>query len=190
MKASISLICGVLLTVFFSCFVGGCSSTSGAQSQGSCCGLWTTFRARGYESATAYRAGELPEYRLVIALGSLSDNGRNEFLRGFRTAYFDADDGPRGQEYSEILKQSLEGGHYEEAVVQGKKYVSGETTDARVQELIGGSVGLTRGSGLGWKAGYITGFSREMARQRSGVEENFYRQAETKYNALRSPLGV
>jgi hypothetical protein len=190
MKTSISLICGVLLTVFFSSFVCGCKSTDGAQAQSSCCGLWTTFRVRGYESAVEYRAGELPEYRLVIALGSLSDRGREEFLRGFRTAYFDANDGPRGQRYAEVLKQALEGGHYEEAIVQGRKYVSGETTDSRVQGLISGSVGLSRGSDLGWKAGYIAGFAREMAKQRSGLEENFYRQAETKYNALRSPLGV
>ena len=190
MRTSVSLIISVLTIFCLGLLISGCESQSGVQAQSTCCGMWTTLRVQGYESALQYRDGELPAYRLVIALNPLTEHGRNEFLRGFRTAYFDANDDPQGQLYSDILRQSLDGGHYAEAVMQGQQYVSGQTTDARVQELISGSVGLTRGSDLGWKAGYIAGFAKEMARQRSGFENRYYRQAETKYNALRGPLGV
>jgi hypothetical protein len=120
----------------------------------------------------------------------LSEKQRKDFLSGFRTAYDEAMESQRGQEYSTILANSLVGGFFDEAMVQGRKYVNGETTDARVQELISSSVGLSRSSSLAWKAGYIAGFAREMAKQRPGFEESFYRQGETKYNSLRGPLGV
>ncbi|MBN2316219.1 MAG: hypothetical protein JXM79_19990 [Sedimentisphaerales bacterium] len=187
---TVSLIICVFAMVCLSVFVSGCGTENGMQAQSSCCGMWTTVGTQGYQCAVKYREGALPAYRLVIALNPLSEHERNEFLRGFRMAYFDADDDSQGQLYTEILRQSLEGGYYTEAVMQGKKYVNGQTTDARVQELIGGSVGLTRGADLGWKAGYIAGFAREMARQRTGSEEIFYQEAETKYNALRGALGV
>lgn len=190
MRTSVSLIICVVAIFSFSVLVSGCGNQSNMQAKGSCCGMWTTVRSQGYENAIKYRAGELPAYRLVIAMDSMSEHERKEFLRGFRMAYFDANDDSQGQLYSDILRQSLEGGFYAAAVKQGRHYVSGQTTDARVQELIGGSVGLTRGSDLGWKAGYISGFAREMARQRSGYEERYYQEAETKYNALRGALGV
>jgi hypothetical protein len=190
MRTSVSVIISVLAVFCFGLLVSGCESQTGAQAQSPCCRMWTTLRAQGYESAVKYRAGDLPAYRLVIALSPLSENGRSEFLRGFRRAYFDANDSLKGQAYSNILVQSLRNGHFAEAVVQGKKYVNGESTDTRIQELISGSVGLSRGTDLGWKAGYIAGFAREMARQRSGFEDRYYKQAETKYNALRGSLGV
>jgi len=132
----------------------------------------------------------MPAYKLVIALRPLSEHDRGQFLQGFRTAFDEAHDSAAGKECVTILRQSLEGGFYDEAVQRGREYVSGESTDTRIQQLISGSVGLSRGSGLGWKAGYIVGFAREMARQGAGFEESFYREAETKYNALRGPLGV
>lgn len=190
MRTSVSLIISVVMIFCLGLLVCGCESENSKQAKSSCCGMWVTLRTQGYESAVKYRAGDLPAYRLVIALSPLSEYGRSEFLRGFRRAYFDADDSAKGQMYSDILVQSLSGGYFAEAFVQGKKYVNGESTDVRVQELISGSVGLSRGSDLGWKAGYIVGFAREMARQRSGFEDRYYQQAETKYNALRGPLGV
>jgi hypothetical protein len=145
---------------------------------------------QGYESALEYRAGDLPAYRIVITLNPLSEHERNEFLEGFRIAYKDANESAKGIEYSTILRQSLEGGFYAEAIMQGRRYFRGETTDVRVQELISSSVGLSRSSGLAWKAGYIVGFAQEMARQKAGFKERYYREGETKYNALRGPLGV
>jgi len=190
MRTSVSLIICVVTMLCLGVLVSGCESGNGMQAKSSCCGMWTTVGTQGYQSAVKYRAGTLPAYRLVIALDPLSKHERNEFLRGFRMAYFDADEDLQGQKYTDILRQALESGYFAEAVVQGRQYVSGQTTDARVQELIGSSVGLTHGSDLGWKAGYIVGFAREMARKRSGQEEIFYPQAETKYNALRGALGV
>ncbi len=153
----------------------------------------SSFCNRGYDSALRYREGSLPAYRIVIELRPLMERQRAAFLEGFRKAYDDENDGWKGREYSTILSQALEGGYYDEAVVQGRLYVNGKTTDARIQELISGSVGLSRSSGLGWKAGYIAGFAQEIALHRSGFivnEDQFYSQGETKYNALRGPLGV
>ena len=190
MRTFVSLIICVFAMFCLGVLVPGCGTENGMQAKSSCCGLWTTIGAQGYESAIKYRAGELPAYRLVIALNPLSEHERDGFLRGFERAYFDANDDAQGQLYTDILIQALDGGHFAAAVIQGKNYVNGQTTDARVQELIGGSVGLTRGSDLGWKAGYIAGFAQEMARLKSGYEESYYQQAETKYNALRGALGV
>ena len=190
MRTIVNFTISVLMIFCLSLSVCGCGTGPGPRAQGLCCGLWTTLRVQGYEDAVKYRAGDLPAYRLVIVLSRLSENGRSEFLRGFRRAYTDANDSSRGLAYSDILVQSLRGGHFAEAVVQGKKYVNGESTDARVQELISSSVGLSRSTDLGWKAGYIAGFAREMTRQRAGFEEGYYQQAETKYNALRGALGV
>lgn len=181
---------GVLMIFCLSLLVTGCGTGPHPQLQGSCCGLWPTRRVQGYESALNYRTGDLPSYRIVVAMSQLSEHEKNEFLEGFETAYADADESRKGKEYSTILRQSLEGGFFAEAIVQGQRYFRGETTDVRVQELISGSVGLSRSSGLAWKAGYIVGFAREMAKQRAGFEERYYRQGETKYNALRGPLGV
>lgn len=190
MRTSVSFTISVFMIFCLGLWVCGCGTGPGPRAQGSCCGLWTTLRTQGYDSALKYRAGDLPAYRVVIRLSLLSEHGRNEFLDGFETAYKDANENQKGKEYRTILSQALDGGFYEEAIIQGKKYVSGETTDARVQDLISGSVGLSRSSGLGWKAGYIVGFAQEMARQTEGFEEGFYQQAETKYNALRGALGV
>ena len=190
MRTSVSFMISVLMIFCLSLLVCGCGTGPHPQPQGSCCGLWPTRKVQGYESALKYRAGDLPAYRIVITLNPLSEHERNEFLQGFRTAYDDAHDSQEGKVYSTILRQSLDGGFYAEAIVQGSRYFRGETTDVRVQELISGSVGLSRSSGLAWKAGYIVGFAREMSKQRAGFEERFYRQGETKYNALRGPLGV
>jgi hypothetical protein len=196
MRTSVSLSISVLVVFFLSLLVSGCGVGPSPRAQDSSDGLrsvfrsWTTRRVQGYESAVEYRGGDLPAYKIVIQLSLLSENGRNEFLEGFQTAYMDANETQKGKEYATILRQALQGGFYDEAVIQGRKYVSGAITDVRIQELISGSVGLSRSSGLGWKAGYIVGFAQEMARQGAGFEEAFYQQAETKYNALRGALGV
>jgi hypothetical protein len=190
MRTSVSFTISVFMIFCLGLLISGCGTGPHPQAQGSCCGLWTTLRTQGYDNALKYRAGDLPAYRIVIRMSLLSEHDKKEFLDGFQIAYKDANEDQKGKEYATILRQALQGGFYDEAIRQGRKYVSGEVTDVRVQELISGSVGLSRSSGLGWKAGYIVGFAQEMAQQTAGFEERFYQQAETKYNALRGALGV
>jgi hypothetical protein len=191
MNTSVNLMLILLVILCLSFSASGCKSQIESGTGGSVCRPWSDICALGYENALKYRDREIPAYKLVITLSTLSGQERIEFLQGFKKAYNDAYDGPVGQEYADILKRSLEGGYYEQAIEQGKKYVIGEITDARIQELISNSVGLSRGSDLGWKAGYIAGFAQEMVKKMPRFdEEHFYQQAETKYNALRGPLGV
>lgn len=188
MKTSHSLILGLSVIFCLGFLVCGCESQSDMSYSYE---PWPGIHALGYESAREYRRNELSAYRLVITMSKLSELGKVEFLRGFREAYDDVYESELGQQYANILKQSLEGGYFEEGVEQGRKYVNGEATDARIQELISSSAGLSRSSSLGWQAGYISGFAQEMENRKPGyLEEDFYSQAETKYNALRSPLGV
>jgi hypothetical protein len=195
MKTLVYIKFGILMVSILCLLTPGCGSKSESEvvvqneSNNYCSSLCQS----GYDYAVRYREGDLPAYRIVIELRLLAESEREEFLNGFQRAYNEANDRQRGIEYSNILSQALEGGFYDEAFKQGKLYVSGEITDIRIQELISGSVGLSRGSGLGWKAGYIAGFAHEMVRRGSGFignEDIFYSQGETKYNALRGPLGV
>jgi len=191
MRTSLKFRHGVFVVFCLSLLASGCSSRLCVRKSSD--SFHSGFCNRGYERALRYRDGDLPAYRIVIELHPLSERARAEFLEGFRRAYDSVNERQKGIEYSTILSQALESGFYDEAFKQGKLYVNGETTDARIQELISGSVGLSRGSGLGWKAGYIAGFAQEMAFRKSGFisdENRFYSQGETKYNALRGPLGV
>lgn len=175
MRTSVSLMRSLLVILGLCFLASGCGR---AFQQGHQCGL-------------EYRTREVPAYELVIMLHSMSEQDQDAFLQGFGKAYKDAGDGRQGREYVRVLRQSLEGGFYEKAVEQGMNYVNGRATDTGIQELISSSVGLSQGAGLGWKAGYIAGFAREMVRRKPELsEQQYYRHGETKYNALRGALGV
>jgi hypothetical protein len=189
MRTSVNVTLGVCLILCLSLLFSGCQKTTGqliTQPQ-ACLGPCQA----GYESAQRYQDGQIKSYRLVISLHTLSEPGRVEYLRGFKKAYDDVNDSRLGQEYVDILTQTLAHGDYQQAVEIGRKYVKGQAADGRIQELIGRSVGLSRAYSLGWKAGFVEGFTKEIrARRPESDEERVYLQAETKYNALRAPLGV
>ena len=189
MRTLVNVTLGVCLILCLSLLFSGCSKTTEppiTQPQ-SCLGPCK----EGYESAQRYQDGKIKSYRLVISLHTLSGPDRDEYLRGFKKAYDDVNDSRLGQEYVDILTQTLAHGDYQQAVEIGRKYVKGQAADGRIQELIGRSVGLSRAYSLGWKAGFVEGFTKELLAQRpESDEERVYLQAETKYNALRAPLGV
>lgn len=187
MRTSVNLTLDVFLILCTSLLVSGCKTTEPPPPPPSCFGPCQ----EGYESAQQYQDGKIKSYRLVISLHTLSEPDRAEYLRGFKKAYDDVNDSRLGQEYVNILTQSLTQGGYKQAVEIGRKYVKGQAADGRIQELISRSIGLSRASSLGWKAGFVEGFAKELLAKRPGSdEEHVYLQAETKYNALRAPLGV
>ncbi|MFC1633829.1 hypothetical protein ACFL5Z_03240 [Planctomycetota bacterium] len=193
MRTSVNLTLGVFVILCLSLLASGCSNGEPPPSPvtvsppSSCLGPCN----EGYESAQEYQDGKIKSYRLVISLQTLSEPDRAEYLRGFKKAFDDVNDSRLGQEYADILTQSLAQGGYQQAIEIGRRYVKGQAADGRIQELIGRSVGLSRASSLGWKAGFVEGFTKELLAQRPGSdEEHVYLQAETKYNALRAPLGV
>jgi hypothetical protein len=145
--------------------------------------------AKGYELAVQYRNGKLQSYRLVIALHPLSSPDRDEFLQGFKAAYEEANDIKLGEKYVDILKQSLERGVYEQAFEQGVKHVNGQVTHAQIQNMIRRSIGISSGSELGWKSGYIEGFVHEMLKKKRKPKESLYKVAEAMYNSLRWIIG-
>ena len=142
---------------------------------------------KGFERGREYRNGEVRDYRLVIELYPLSQPNRDKFLLGFNGAYVQANDRAQGEKYVNILNQSLAGGVYEQAFELGQKHANSQVTDAFIQTTISRSLGLG-GFELGWKAGYIEGFTQEMSKKKDGDKENLYREAETQYNSLRSAL--
>lgn len=153
---------------------------------------------KGYKLAGKHQNQELPGYRLVIELHSLSPSGRQDFLRGFIAAYAEINDSALGKRYASILRESLAGDHYDRSLEEGKKHVNWQVTDAQIQALIRRSFGISRAVTLGWKAGYIEGFNQEKLRKAlsEGQPEikreakNYYQQAEAMYEALRAGAGL
>lgn len=140
---------------------------------------------KGYRRALECRNGEVRDFRIAIDLYHLSPAERNKFLMGFRGAYIKANDMARGEKNTEILKQSISGKVYEQALEIGKKHAKKEVTDEFVQSTIGRSLGLG-GFELGWKAGYIDGsVQEEMSKKKDVDKENLYQEAETSYNLLK-----
>ena len=148
----------------------------------------------GYSLAEKYRKAEVGGYRLVIELQSLLAPGREEFLRGFMDVYAGAGAGAEGKKHVEILRQAVAGDNFELALEQGARHANNQVTDAQVQMLIRRSIGVSKGIELGWKAGYIEGYKREMAKAAtSAVQpaiqlENLYSQAQAMYDALRAGI--
>jgi len=146
-----------------------------------------SYYKKGYERAMEYRNEKIQDYRIVMELHFLSDSNRNEFLRGFNEAYAEANDSARGKKLVVFLKQSLEGGIYEQAFEIGKKHVNSQITDSFIQTVIRRSLGLG-GFELGWKAGYIEGCVQEIFKKKGGDKEDLYKKAEVIYNSLKSAL--
>ncbi len=134
-----------------------------------------------------YQNEELGDYRLVIELYPLSPSNRDKFLQGFKTAYIQTNEDTLGENYVNILKQSLAGGVYEQAFELGKRHAKSQVTDELVQTTIGRSLGLG-GFELGWKAGYIEGFVQGRFETGPHDKETLYQKAEAMYNALRAAL--
>ncbi|MHC4165760.1 MAG: hypothetical protein ACYSWQ_02255 [Planctomycetota bacterium] len=152
---------------------------------GGCC---TGICREGYERGSEYRNRQTRVYRLVAALNAMERSDRNEFLRGFKTAYRAAGDARRGEEYAKILKGAVESGTYGHSFAQGQGHVDGRVTDAQIQTMIRKSFGQNRGFALAWRAGYIEGFVDEMSKRDARYgEEGLYDQAEKMYHAL-SPV--
>jgi len=146
-----------------------------------------SYSQKGHKRAQEYRNGQVRDYRIVIELRLLSDSNRNEFLQGFNEAYAEANDSARGKKLVVFLKQSLEGGIYEQAFEIGKKHINSQITDSFIQTVIGRSLGLG-GFELGWKAGYIEGCVQEIFKKKGGDKEDLYQKAEMIYNSLKSAL--
>lgn len=152
---------------------------------------------KGLNLAREYQNGTIKDYRIVIKLHSLSPPGQEEFLRGFMSAYVEANKSALGEKYVGILRASLAGDQYDQAFEQGKKHVNNQVTDTQIQTLIRRSLGISGSVALGWKAGYIEGFNQEKLQKALSEkpkikhkEKNYYQQAQAMYDALRAATGL
>jgi len=152
----------------------------------------------GRKAGKDYLNGDLTDYRLVIMLRALKEARRDEFIEGFISVFAEEGLHDKGQRYAKIISGALAGDVYEPAYEYGTKHVNDQITDVQIQELIRRSLGVSGSVALGWKAGYIHGFMREMARKKvpghyvvnEQEKGEFYKQAEAMYEALRAATGL
>lgn len=136
-------------------------------------------------------AGEVPTYRLVIALrdSRLSIADREAFLKGFLSAYQDANDVADGRRYTDVLRDAIVGSTFDQGRQDGVRHADNQVNDSYVQAIIG-RMGGSGATALAWKAGYIDGFAGELLDKKAAVDhEDAMRQAETMYNSLRRGMG-
>lgn len=147
---------------------------------------------RGYGLAESYRLGKIKDYMLVIELYTLSGTEKDDFLQGFEAAYARFDEAKKGKEYAELLRESITGDPFKQGYEQGQKHVNNEVTDAQIQTLIGRSIGVSRPVTLGWKAGYIKGYTKIELLSKPPIEELhvIYREGQAMYDALRAVIGL
>lgn len=140
----------------------------------------------GYESGHKFLSEDIQIHRLIIKLYSLSFSDREQFLQGFKAAYDQANYCATGEKYENLLRQSVEGGTYEQALAWGEKHVSGQASNSLVRDMIRNSRSLSRGFKLGWQAGYIEGFVKEMLDRMPVGQDNepLYEQAKDMYDSL------
>jgi len=145
----------------------------------------------GYNTARNFMSGRLAEYQLVITLHGILFDDRSEFLEGFKMAYVEGEKSEQGQKYAEILSEAVKAGTFEEAKERGIQHAKKLTTDAQIQNLIRGSLGISRSKALAWKAGYIEGFKIGWQQVSSGQDTQcLYKRAEAMYEALRAASGL
>jgi hypothetical protein len=146
----------------------------------------------GFGLAVSYQTGEIKDYVLVIELNSLSGSEREEFLQGFERAYEESGEPEKGNEFVKILKESVSSDTYPRGHEQGQKHVDGQVTDAKVQNLIRRSIGISKAVALGWKAGYINGYSKIGSDEAAPADERdaAYQEAQAMYSALRAITGL
>lgn len=146
----------------------------------------------GYGMAELYRLGNIKDYMLVIELYTLSATEKAEFLQGFESAYAQFNEAEKGREYAQLLRESISGDSFKQGYEQGQKHVNNEVTDAQIQTLIGRSIGVSRPVTLGWKAGYIKGYTKIELLSKPPAEElhEVYREGQAMYDALRAVIGL
>lgn len=142
---------------------------------------------KGRELGSLHRSGQLRTYRLLIVLFELYsppsetyDHDRDEFLRGFRTAYAEAKgDAELASRVVDVLKQSMStaSGRYREALAYGKRHVNNDVTDAEIERFIRLTINEP-GCELGVKAGYIEGIVQGHPKP---DQESSYENAELMY---------
>ena len=151
----------------------------------------------GHKAAIDYLSGDLLDYQIVIRLRKLEEGNRENFLQGFASAFSEKNLGEKGDRYAKVLRGAIATDSFDIAFEWGIKHVNAEVTNAQVQTLIRGSIGVSGGVALGWKAGYIKGFSEEVAKKKTAGaqplelpdEIGLYRRAESMYEALRAASG-
>jgi len=147
---------------------------------------------RGHALAESYGAGQIKDYMFVIELYALSETDKENFLQGFEAVYAQAGEAEKGQDYAQVLRQSISGDSFQQGFEQGRKHVNNEVTDAQIQTLIGRSIGVSRPITLGWKAGYIKGYTKMELLGKPPTEnlQVAYREGQAMYDALRAVIGL
>jgi hypothetical protein len=136
--------------------------------------------------------GTVPTYRLVIALRDtrLSTMDREVFLKGFLSAYQDANDVAEGRKYTDVLRDAVLGSMFEQGRQDGVRHARNQISDSFVQMLIT-NAGGSGATALAWKAGYIDGFAGVLSSKNAAVaHDDALNQAETMYNSLKRGLGL
>lgn len=151
----------------------------------------------GEQAAKDYMAERLRGYQIVIMLNDIDLSDRKDFLEGFKTAFAEANRADDGIKYSKIFWEAASSSEFETAREMGSKHAQGLGTNSQIQNLIHGSLGVSRSRALGWKAGYIKGFKTQRVSEAKEqgrsvdkqIEDKFYKEAAATYNALRAATG-
>jgi hypothetical protein len=151
---------------------------------------------QGQEWGTRYLNKAVNDYDVVLALYLLDSEGRAFFLDGFGEVYTTAGKETQGKTYCKVLDESVSGNQYETAKERGRKHARQAITNEQIQGVIQSSLGVSKGVALGWKAGYIKGFSAQRIALRAAggsLDEKLmqaaYEEAASTYYALRAAAG-
>jgi hypothetical protein len=149
----------------------------------------------GRQVAEKYTAGDLRDYEVVWTLYGLDPNERSMFLDGFLKGLTQADNRQR-REVRMVLQGAVSGNHYQTAMDLGSKHAAGVVTNEQIQGAIRSSRHVSEAVSLGWKAGYIRGFSAQQVAEmaaKSSVNEEMIGQLDARaaaaYHALRAATG-
>lgn len=147
----------------------------------------------GQQAAQQYAAGTIKDYELVWKLYDLNLDERAPFLDGFVEGFTKAGYPSKGIEYRARLEDAVSGDQFRAAVGLGSRHAARVVTNEQTEGVIRSSLVVSPGISLGWKAGYIRGFSAQRLADvaaRETVNETTRRQlhveAAAAYHALRA----
>jgi hypothetical protein len=146
----------------------------------------------GLQFGRGHMAGEVPTYRLVIALrdSRLSASDREAFLKGFLSIYQNAGNVAEGRKYTDVLRDAVIGSTFDQAHQDGIRHANNQVNDSYVQTLIA-NAGGSGATALAWKAGYIDGLASQLLAKNTAIgREDAFQQAETMYNSLKRGIGL
>jgi hypothetical protein len=146
----------------------------------------------GLQYGREHMAGAVPTYRVVTILrdSQMSTADRDAFLKGFLSAYQDANNVAEGRKYTDVIREAVVGSTFDQARQDGIRHARNQINDSYVQSLIS-NTGGSGAAALAWKAGYIDGFADTLlAKNAAADREDAARQAEAMYSSLKRGMGL